>query len=98
MLNIGLFFVYIGLAIDYIVFQIVPFIYCLSALGKDNRKEMSFHDWLFEPVIAIMLIIPVVGAIIGLIFQPEDDKWLLRFAWIGNCILMIGTIIITATI
>ena len=95
-MNIGLILVCVGFAIEYIVFQLVPFFYFLSVFDKDERKEMSCNDWMFMPLIALLLLTPVVGMIIGLLFLDEE-KWLQRFAMIGIYIIIIGFVIAMIT-
>lgn len=92
-MNIGLIILFIGFALAYIVFQLVPLFYLVLTLDKKEREKMTIDDWLFFPLLLIMLLIPMAGAIIGLIFQDEDNEWVKRIALISVYIIIIGSVI-----
>jgi hypothetical protein len=96
-MNIGLILMGIGFAIAYIVFQLIPLFFYLSGFDKELRKEMTFNDWLFAPLIAICILIPIAGILPGLIFYGETDKWGQRFVLIGTYLIIIGGVIFLVT-
>ena len=97
-MNIGINLVCIGFVILYIVFQLVPLLYFLSIFfDKEVRKEMTFNHWLLAPLIALLLLTPAIGTIIGLPFQNDDNKWLQRFAFVAVYLIIIGIIIFIVT-
>ena len=96
-MNIGLIILFIGFALAYIVFQLVPLFYLVLILDKKEREKMTFDDWLFLPLLLIVLLIPMAGAIIGLIFKDEDNEWVKRIALISAYIIIIGSVIYLVT-
>lgn len=96
-MNIGLIILFIGFALAYIAFQLVPLFYLVLTLDKKEREKMTIDDWLFFPLLLIMLLIPMAGAIIGLIFQDEDNEWVKRIALISVYIIIIGSVIFLVT-
>ena len=95
-MNIGLIILFIGIALAYIVFQLVPLFSLVLTLDKE-RGKMTIDDWLFFSLLLIVLLIPMAGAILGLIFKDEDDKWLNRIALISIHIIIIGSVIYLVT-
>lgn len=96
-MNIGLILMGIGFAIAYIVFQLIPLFFFISEFDKESRKEMTFSDWLFAPLIAICILIPIAGVLPGLIIYDEIDKLEQRFVLIGTYLIIIGGVIFLVT-
>jgi undecaprenyl pyrophosphate phosphatase UppP len=96
-MNIGLIILFIGFALAYIVFQLVPLFYFVLTLDEE-REKMTIDDWLFFSLLLIVLLIPMAGAIVGLIFKDEDDKWLNRISIISIYIIIIGSVIFFVTV
>ena len=92
-MNIGVIIIIIGFSITYICMQIVPLYNLLSAFDKEECKKMKFEDWLFTPIFLLLFIMPIVGMIVGLLFQDEDNKWNKCLTMIAIYIIIIGTII-----
>lgn len=92
-MNFGIIMVCIGFVLVYICMQIVPLYNLLSIFDKEERKEMQFEDWLFTPIFLLLFITPIVGIIVGLMFQDEDNKWNICLTMIAIYIIIIGTII-----
>ena len=92
-MNFGIIMVCIGFVLVYICMQIVPLYNLLSIFNKEECKKMKFEDWLFTPIFLLLLITPIVGMVIGLIFQDEDNKWNKCLVMIAIYIIIIGTII-----
>lgn len=83
----------IGFSIIYICMQIVPLYNLLSTFDKEECKKMKLEEWLFAPLFLLLLITPIVGMIVGLIFQDEDNKWNKCLAMIAIYIIIIGMVI-----
>ena len=77
----------------YIVYQIVPFVLYLSVFDKEERKRMDVEDWMFAPLIGLLILMPAFGAIIGLMFQDEDSKPSKIIAMASIYIIIIGMVI-----
>ena len=92
-MNFGIIMVCIGFILAYICMQIVPLYNLLSTFDKEECKKMKFDDWLFTPIFLLLLITPIVGMVVGLIFQEEDNKWNECLMMIAIYIIIIGTII-----
>ena len=92
-MNIGVIIIIIGFLITYICMQIVPLYNLLSIFDKEECKKMKFEDWLFTPIFLLLLITPIVGMVVGLILQDEDNKWNKCLMMIAIYIIIIGTII-----
>ena len=92
-MSIGIIMVCIGFVLVYICMQIVPLYNMLSVFDKEECKKMKFEDWLFMPLLLLLLITPIVGMIVGLIFQDEDNKWNKCLVMIAIYIIIIGMII-----
>lgn len=73
--------------------QIVPLYYLLLIFDKEECKKMKFEDWLFTPIFLLLLITPIVGMVVGLIFQDGDNKWNKCLAMIAIYMIIIGTVI-----
>lgn len=84
---------YIGFILAYICMQIVPLYNLLSIFDKEECKKMKFEDWLFTPILLLLLITPIVGMVVGLIFQDEDNKWNKCLTMIAIYIIIIGMVI-----
>ena len=87
-MNFGIIMVCIGLVLAYICMQIVPLYNLLSTFNKEECKKMKLEDWLFAPLFLLLLITPIAGMVVGLIWQDEYNKWY-------NCLMMIAIYIIT---
>lgn len=92
-MNIGVIIIIIGFLITYICMQIVPLYNLLSTFDKEECKKMKFEDWLFTPIFLLLLIMPIVGMIVGLIFQDKDNKWNKCLVMIAIYIMIIGMVI-----
>ena len=92
-MNFGFIMVCIGFVLAYICMQIVPLYNLLSTFDKEECNKMKLEDWLFAPIFLILLIMPIAGMIVGLIFQDEDNKWNKCLTMIAIYIIIIGTII-----
>jgi undecaprenyl pyrophosphate phosphatase UppP len=92
-MNIGVIIIIIGFSITYICMQIVPLYNLLLAFDKEECKKMKFEDWLFTPIFLFLFITPIVGMIVGLLFQDEDNKWNKYLMMIAIYIIIIGMVI-----
>lgn len=92
-MSIGVVMVCIGFGLAYICMQIVPLYNLLSIFDKEECKNMKFEDWLFTPIFLLLLITPIVGMVVGLIFQDEDNKWNKCLTMIAIYMIIIGTVI-----
>ena len=92
-MNIGVIIIIIGFSITYICMQIVPLYNLLSTFDKEECKKIKLEEWLFAPLFLLLLITPIVGMIVGLIFQDKDNKWNKCLMMIAIYIIIIGTII-----
>ena len=92
-MNFGIIMACIGFVLAYIGMQIVPLYNLLSIFDKEECKKMKFEDWLFAPIFLLLLITPIVGMVVGLIFQDEDNKWNKCLMMIAIHIIIIGIII-----
>ena len=97
-MEIGIIMVYIGLGLAYICMQLVPLYNLLTVFDKEELKKMKFEDWIFATLFLLFLITPVVGIIIGLLFQDEDNKWNKVLMMIAIFIVVIGFIIMAIQI
>ena len=86
-MNIGIIMACIGVVLAYICMQIVPLYNLLSTFNKEECKKMKLEDWLFAPIFLLLLITPIAGMVVGLIWQDEDNKW-------NKCLMMIAIYII----
>ena len=77
----------------YITMQIVPLINLISCIDKEERERMSVNDWLFLPIFCILMLFPMVGMIVGIMFIDEDNKWYGRVTMIGIYLLIIATVL-----
>lgn len=91
-MNIGVIMVCIGFVLAYICMQIVPLYNLLSTFDKEECKKMKLEEWLFAPLFLLLLITPIVGMVIGLIFQ-DDNKWNKCLVMIAIYIMIIGMVI-----
>ena len=73
--------------------QIVPLYNLLSTFDKEECKKIKLEDWLFAPLFLLLLITPIVGMIVGLIFQDKDNKWNKCLVMIAIYIIIIGMVI-----
>lgn len=90
MINILL---YVALGILYICLQIVPIFYVLTALlDKEFRRDIKFEQWLLIPILILLMMIPFIGAVIGILFD-EDNKWIRYISIFATYILLITMII-----
>ena len=92
-MNIGVIIIIIGFSIAYICMQIVPLYNLLSTFDKEECKKIKLEEWLFAPLFLLLLITPIVGMAVGLIFQDEDNKWNKCLTMIAIYIIIIGTVI-----
>lgn len=92
-MNFGVIIACMGFVLAYICMQIVPLYNLLSIFDKEECKKMKFEDWLFTPISLLLLITPIVGMVVGLIFQDEDNKWNKCLMMIAIYIIIIGMII-----
>ena len=92
-MNFGIIMAYRGCILAYICMQIVPLYNLLSIFDKEECKKMKFEDWLFTPILLLLLITPIVGMVVGLIFQDEDNKWNKCLTMIAIYIIIIGMVI-----
>ena len=92
-MDIGAIMIIIGFSITYICMQIVPLYNLLSAFDKEECKKIKLEDWSFAPLFLLLLITPIVGMVVGLIFQDEDNKWNKYLMMIAIDIIIIGIII-----
>ena len=83
----------IGFMTVYITMQIVPLINLVSCIDKEERERMSVNDWLFLPIFCILMLFPMVGMIVGIMFIDEDNKWYGRVMMIGIYLLIIATVL-----
>ena len=83
----------IGFMTVYITMQIVPLINLISCIDKEERERMSVNDWLFLPIFCILMLFPMVGMIVGIMFIDEDNKWYGRVTMIGIYLLIIATVL-----
>ena len=73
--------------------QIVPLYNLLSTFDREECKKIKLEEWLFAPLFLLLLITPIVGMVVGLIFQDEDNKWNKYLMMIAIYIIIIGIII-----
>ena len=73
--------------------HIVPLYNLLSAFDKEECKKMKLEEWLFAPLFLLLLITPIIGMAVGLIFQDEDNKWNKCLVMIAIYIIIIGMVI-----
>ena len=73
--------------------QIVPLYNLLSTFDKEECKKIKLEEWLFAPLFLLLLITPIVGMIVGLIFQDKDNKWNKCLVMIAIYIMIIGMVI-----
>lgn len=92
-MNIGVIIMIIGFSITYICMQIVPLYNLLSTFDKEECKKIKLEEWLFAPLFLLLLITPIVGMIVGLIFQDKDNKWNKCLVMIAIYIMIIGMVI-----
>ena len=92
-MNFGIIMVCIGFSITYICMQIVPLYNLLSTFDREECKKIKLEEWLFAPLFLLLLITPIVGMVVGLIFQDEDNKWNKYLMMIAIYIIIIGIII-----
>lgn len=92
-MNFGIIMVCIGFVLVYICMQIVPLYNLLSTFDKEECKKIKLEEWLFAPLFLLLLITPIVGMIVGLIFQDEDNKWNKCLVMIAIYIMIIGMVI-----
>ena len=92
-MDFGIIMICIGFVLAYISAQIVPLYNLFSTFIKEECKKMEFEDWLFMPIFLLLLITPIVGMVIGLIFQDKDNKWNECLMMIAIYIAIIGIII-----
>lgn len=92
-MNIGVIIMIIGFSITYICMHIVPLYNLLSAFDKEECKKMKLEEWLFAPLFLLLLITPIIGMAVGLIFQDEDNKWNKCLVMIAIYIIIIGMVI-----
>ena len=92
-MNIGVIIIIIGFSITYICMQIVPLYNLLSTFDKEECKKIELEEWLFAPLFLLLLITPIVGMIVGLIFQDKDNKWNKCLVMIAIYIMIIGMVI-----
>ena len=92
-MNIGVIIVCIGFVLAYICMQIVPLYNLLSTFDKEECKKMKLEEWLFAPLFLLLLITPIVGMVVGLLFQDEDNKWNKCLVMIAIYIMIIGMVI-----
>lgn len=92
-MNIGVIIIIIGFSIAYICMQIVPLYNLLSTFDKEECKKIKLEEWLFAPLFLLLLITPIVGMAVGLIFQDEDNKWNKCLTMIAIYIIIIGMVI-----
>ena len=92
-MNIGVIIIIIGFLITYICMQIVPLYNLLSTFDKEECKKIKLEEWLFAPLFLLLLITPIVGMIVGLIFQDKDNKWNKCLVMIAIYIMIIGMVI-----
>lgn len=92
-MNIGVIIIIIGFSITYICMQIVPLYNLLSAFDKEECKKIKLEEWLFAPLFLLLLITPIVGMAVGLIFQDEYNKWNKCLVMIAIYIIIIGMVI-----
>ena len=92
-MDIGVIMIIIGFLITYICMQIVPLYNLLSTFDKEECKKMKFEEWLFATLFLLLLITPIVGMIVGLIFQDKDNKWNKCLVMIAIYIIIIGMVI-----
>ena len=84
---------YIALGIIYICLQIVPIFYILITFSdKEIRKNIKFEQWLLIPILILLMMIPFIGAVIGVLFD-EDNKWIRYISIFATYILFIIIII-----
>lgn len=83
----------VALAMLYIVGQIVPLVRFLSSFDKEDIKDAKLEDFLFLPLMVLVMLIPLIGALPCIGFNDEDSKWETRIAMISVYILIIGLII-----
>lgn len=84
---------YIVLGIIYICLQIVPIFYILTTFSdKEIRKNIKFEQWLLIPILILLMMIPFIGAVIGVLFD-EDNKWIRYISIFATYILFIIMII-----
>ena len=90
-MNFGIIMVCIGFVLAYICMQIVPLYNLLSTFDKEECKKMKLEEWLFATLFLLLLITPIVGMIVGLIFQ-DDSKWNKCLVMIAIYIMIIGMV------
>ena len=83
----------IGFMTVYITMQLVPLINLISCIDKEERERMSVNDWLFLPIFCILMLFPMAGMIVGIMFIDEDNKWHGRVTMIGIYLLIIATVL-----
>ena len=92
-MTLGQILLCIGFGLAYITMNVIPLIvYICFMFDKDVRKDNTLDDWLFEPIICMIILIPFFGAIIGCAFTDEE-KWLTRLRIISVYIVVIGMVI-----
>jgi hypothetical protein len=85
---------YIALGITYICLQIVPIFYILTTvLDKEIRKNIKFEQWLLIPILILLMMVPFIGAVIGVLFEDENNKWVYYTSVFATYILLIIMII-----
>jgi hypothetical protein len=85
---------YIALGIIYICLQIVPIFYILTTvLDKEIRKNIKFEQWLLIPILILLMMVPFIGAVIGVLFEDENNKWVYYTSVFATYILLIIMII-----
>ena len=97
-MTLGQILLCIGFGMAYITMQIIPLIiYIFFMFKKEVRKNNTLDDWLFEPIICILYLVPLFGSIIGCALT-DKEKWLTRLWMISFYIIVIGFIIMVIKI
>ena len=91
-MTIGQILLCLGFGFAYLTMQIIPMFCIMFTFDRKELKEMSFNDWLFAPIMAMVFLIPLFGAILGGIIVNES-KWLMRIALISLYIVIAGFIV-----
>ena len=88
----GFILICIGFALMYIVSNIVPFIYgMIFFFSADEMKERTIEEWLFEPILGMLILIPFIGSLFGAMLM--GGKWTERILLISIYMIIVGIII-----